>query len=459
MASATGFTWVLLTYAILVGAWMADFRTQAGGGGEGVYAQLLFALLHFGSFGAFLMLDKERRIPLPGLLSFTVAVLLFLIVGTASGLVYGQQSSEILRTAIGTVLYLTTAFATCRVVASQDLRMVRLLLAWLSLGYVVMAVVSERIVGGPIDFSMVRFQILSGATIPVLGYIDCLFLFGLGAVELVSLGLGGLLVFLSVTRTYLLVALLQFSTLLRGIRNLVGPRTLLLVALGVVATIGVVSQGSGGLTRWTDRFTDNQSRSGEDFSYYTRQSEWSFMYDAFVASTKETVFGHGFAARTTWWFPKEAGGRYAQSIGFGHNQYLSILFIGGLAGGAALLLVQCIQFIQSVLLLVRISMSRNARSDLLFLAAWGAAIIVGMFGANILSSVLGNRGWGLWYGLGTGLFIGARARFKAMSAAGVPVATGGQPAPQPVRAGPALPPAVARRRQALQARQGEASRA
>ena len=54
--------------------------------------------------------------------------------------------------------------------------------------------------------------------------------------------------------------------------------------------------------------------------------------------------------------------------------------------------------------------TRYRRNDenLIFLGMWGAVIILGMLAFNFFASSFGLRGFALWYGIGTGLLIGAR---------------------------------------------------
>lgn len=207
------------------------------------------------------------------------------------------------------------------------------------------------------------------------------------------------------------------------------------------------------MDRWTQRLLNREEAVGEDITLYTRESEWNFMTDAFLKSERSILFGNGIAARTVWYSPRKVSSVAQGSLGYGHNQPLSLLFIGGLVGGGFLLAVQFLQFFQSFSLLTRLARFRLPYSDTLFLAAWGATIILGVIAATFLSSVLNSRGWALWYGLGTGLFLGARARYLRDSAASViTVAPRPQPAVEPQA--PALPPAVARRRMLLQREAG-----
>lgn len=449
--SSTRARQLLILYGVMIASWMFDFKSS--GGGDTSFLQVSYIALYFLAFFIFFFLDNFERQKVTGMAPFFAASLLFLLVGAATGIANFQPFGQIIRNSIGSVLYILTAYATIRSILIQNLRTLRRLLAILCLGYVISGVFVYSLVSGSIDFETVRFQILSAATIPALGYLEGLVLFGLSLTEWGAMGGAFVVVFLSVTRTYLISIMVQLASLLPGAQRLIGPRLVAMIVAGAIFVAGLAVFGSNSLDRWTDRLLNRETQVGEDITLYTRESEWNFMTDAFLKSERSILFGNGIAARTVWYAPKKVSSVALGSLGFGHNQPLSLLFIGGLVGGGFLLAVQFLQFFQSFSLLTRLARFRLPYSDTLFLAAWGAAIILGVVAATFLSSVLNSRGWALWYGLGTGLFLGARARYLRDSAASViTVAPRPQPAVEPQA--PALPPAVARRRMLLQREAG-----
>ena len=142
-------------------------------------------------------------------------------------------------------------------------------------------------------------------------------------------------------------------------------------------------------------------------TYYTRLSEWSFMYDSWTASPKEFLIGSGFAAETTYYYTSEAGGGSEHMIGFGHNHYLSAVFTAGAIGGLPLLLVQLLQGLLAVRFLRQIARRPDLRGDAAFLGSWGAMIVLGTLAANFFLSSYTQRGTSLWYAIGTGLLLAA----------------------------------------------------
>ncbi|WP_225010220.1 hypothetical protein [Novosphingobium percolationis] len=444
---------LLFFFGLLISAWMFDFRA-APGSAVAVLPQIYLGL-YVVAFGLFFVLDRDERTPVPGLTQFLAAVALFLLVGLSTGLFKGQQIGAMLSIATPSLIYMSIAYATARAVLTLNSLALRKMLALLCIGYVIGGVAIQRLIGGTLDFETVRYQILSGATLPALGYLECLLLFGLMLTEWGALIGGVTVVFLSVTRTFLIAGAVQASSLLPGATRLVSPRLLLLMLAAVIFVIGLSQYGAFGLDRWTDRLFNIKTSSGEDVTLYTRESEWNYMASAFAQGGRTILFGNGLAAETVFYMPREIGGGSSRSIGFGHNEHLSILFIGGLVGGGLLLFMQFLQALQSFRLLARLARLREQHSDTLFLAAWGAVIIIGVLTTTFFSSTLNNRGWSLWYGVGTGLFLGARARYlRDAGLTAVPAELAERTRKTADRG--ALPPAVAHRRSLLEAT-GDAS--
>ncbi len=437
----------LIAFGILAAVWMLDFRTTEDND-LSIFLRIYLGI-YATAFGAFLLLDSDERPRIPGLTPFLGSVALFVLVAFSTGLFSGQTLPQMFALATPSFIYISSAYATARMVTTTNPSTMRKLLAVICVGYVISGVVVQRLIGGEIDFATIRYQILTGATVPALGYLECLLLFGLTVTEWAALTGGFLVVFLSVTRTYLIAALVQFAGILPGVSRLISPRLLALALAGLLFIAGLMQYGAFGLDRWTERLYNTKTSRGGDVTLYSRESEWSYMTSAFLRGGRTMMVGNGLAAETVFYFPPEIGGGSSRSVGFGHNQHLSILFTGGLAGGGLLLFLQFLQGLQSVQLLMRLSRMRDRHSDTLFLAAWGALIIIGVIATTFFSSVLNNRSWSLWYGLGTGLFLGARARYMRDMVRGVVADAPGVAAMRKDN-DPALPPAVARRRDVLE---------
>ncbi|WP_100868517.1 hypothetical protein [Novosphingobium kunmingense] len=399
----------MAVYALMIAAWMIDFRVSADSAVSGL--QVIFLIIFLVMAFAFVVLDRDPRFHAPGMLWTVAAATLFMIAGFLSGMLRNQSYDAMIRNVIPTFVYVTTFYATVRVVMSQDLRRLRKLLAIMCLGYVVSGVLVYWAIEGRLDLSNVRFQILSGATIAALSYVECLVLFGLTMTEWGALVSGLAAVFLSVTRTFLVTALFQFVSLVPGAFRLFSRRVIVLSGAALILVAAAATVGAFGVARWTDRLATPGSERSTDATLFTRQSETRYMLDAFTANAQSVLIGNGLAAETTYYLPNEIGGGAAHSVGFGHNQHVSILFIAGLLGGGMLLFVHLVQMVQSFRFMAALSRLADRHSDLLFLCAWGALMIIGAMATNSFSSILGNRSASVWYGLGTGLFIGGRARY------------------------------------------------
>ncbi|MCH7627692.1 hypothetical protein [Novosphingobium sp.] len=446
LSAIRGNSTLLVVFGLLVASWIFDFRTSSDSS-LSIFLRVYLGI-YVAAFGLFLVFDRNEHHRIPGLVPFLGAVTLFLIVAFSTGLFSGQTLAQMFALATPALIYMSAAYATARAAMTQNPFALRRLLAVLCVGYVIAGVVVQRAIGGELDLATVRYQILTGATLPAIGYLECLLLFGLILSEWAALAAGFVVIFLSVTRTYLIAALAQFMGLLPGATRLISPRLLALTLAGLVFLAGLTEYGAFGLDRWSERLFNVKTNTGEDVTLYTRESEWNFMGNAFLRGGRTIMVGNGLASETTFYFPREIGGGSSRSIGFGHNQHLSILFMSGLLGGGMLLFMQFLQGIQSLQLLMRLSRLRERHSNVLFLAAWGAVIIIGVIATTFFSSALNNRSASLWYGLGTGLFLGARARFLRERDMAQDVASSATTWSTQSAAN-APPPAVARRRNRL----------
>lgn len=452
--------WVMGAYVGMIAAWLFDFRAEAGGGSA---LQTAFLAICLSSIGLFIATERRARFHVPGLRAWMGTTVVFILISVLAGVFRGNDSYEVFRMALGPLLYLAGGMLTVRVIAQIDLARIRHTLSVLCL----MALFSGVIVAGlqgALNLETVRFQII-GASIPLaLGYGTVVVMFPVQMLELATAAAGLMVVFLSVTRSYLLAIAAELLPLWPQFKEMIKPRFIMGGFLAVLAGALFLSFDSSGLDRWNQRLNGGQETArGEDFTWLTRKSENDYMIDHFTDSVGSFIFGNGIAAHTTYYNPKEVGGGTEFSIGFGHNQHISQLFVAGVLGGLPLLILQFSQAFGGMAFLFRLATYRKMRSDALFLAAWGASGTIVMVTANIFSSTFGGRASSLWYGIATGLYLGGRAVLHPRNAKrndipaviATPFEAGIRMAPS--RSVPAyVPPAVQRRRQAL-ARLREAS--
>lgn len=446
--------WVMGAYVGMIAAWLFDFRTEAGGGNV---LQLAFLVICVSAISAFIATERRVSFHVPGLRAWVAATFVFTLVGVLAGVFRDNNSYEVFRMALGPLLYLAGGLLTVRVIAQIDLARIRRTLSVLCLMGLFSGLIVAGLQGG-LNLETVRFQII-GASIPLaLGYGTVVVMFPVQMLELATAGVGLMVVFLSVTRSYLLAIAAELLPLWPQFKEMITPRFIMGAFLAVLAGALFLSFDSSGLDRWNQRLNGGQETArGEDFTWLTRKSENDYMIDHFTDSVGSFIFGNGIAAHTTYYNPKEAGGGAEFSIGFGHNQHISQLFVAGALGGLPLLILQFSQAFGGMAFLFRLAIYRKMRSDALFLAAWGASGLIVMVTGNMFSSTFGGRATSLWYGIATGLYLGGRAVLNPRNAQRTVTAAVISP-PTETSAGTVfsqpgpsayVPPAVQRRRQAL----------
>lgn len=401
----------LVLYGLLVAAWMFDFQSEGAGQGLAIQSFILIGYLTF--LAGFFLATWPHRGRIPGVAPLIICTLVYLLTAVVSGLSRGQDPYALFRHALTILVYLSSAYATARMVVQGSPALLRRVLGWLCLGYAISAFIIVLIFQGGVDISTVRYQIQGSSSIAALGLITLALVFKLSRVEVVAGAINAAMVFLSVTRTSLLVVAAQGILLIPEFRRVLRPRLLVVISAGICLLATFLMYGGESADRWVQRLFVRWDFGGEDPTYLTRLHEWQYMWDEFLSSADKFLFGSGLAAETYYWLPKEvAGGGDFYSIGFGHNQHLSLLFTAGMFGGFPLLLLQFMQGWQGGWLFAKTRLMVAGHSELMFLGAWGATIVLGTLVGNFVFSCFISRGFSLWYGVGTGLLLGSLARLK-----------------------------------------------
>lgn len=409
-------------YFMMIASWMFDFQSE--GVGEGLQIQIYF----MGSFvffsGLFLLSDifltigrNYRIIYFPYL---AIATAVFLVVSVASGLTEDQEAYAVFRHVATVLIYLLTAYATARMVLDGSLKILRRMLGILCFGFAISTLVIVSYFGDGFDIETVRYEIQGTSSVAALSILILMAVLNVTVVEILAGFSSAVVTYLTVTRTFLVEVIAQSLILLPMLSRHNLSSAIFRIFLIAGASMVLFSfVGEQGLVRWLERLFVSNKFSGEDPTFYTRIDEWEYMWGEILYSGKNFLFGSGLAAETQWSLPTYLGGDGTvwSSIGFGHNQHLSLLFTGGIIGGIPLLLVQFFQAIHGM----RFLLSNNQRialqdKELYFLYAWGLTIIIGYIAINFLSASFGNRGFSLWYGVGTGLYLGAYSKFVVLEA-------------------------------------------
>ena len=400
---------LLNAYAIMLFAWMGDFRAESAG--AGIAIQGVFLGLYVLGLLWFVVVYQGTKWKVPGLATLIYCASLYMVVGVYSSIVNGLDAYQTFRNTLGVAVYLIAAVTTAQMVLCTDLVRLRLLLARMALGYAVMTILIVQFYGGGIDINTIRFQIIGASIIAMMAYGPMAVVYDIYTLEKINLIFSYLVIFISTTRTYLVIAAFQIISIYPAFRRLLSVRYIL-IGIGVLAlAASFVAVGSSGIDRWGQRLFQQRDSNGQDYTAYTRISENQFMIDHFLDNVQSFTFGNGISAETDWWDPIELGGGVEHSTGFGHNQFISLLFTAGVMGGFPLLILHLHQAFTALLTSVALSRRRltEVASHLDVLTFWGALIVISCVVDNFLSSTFGNRGSSLWYGVGTGLLLGGRA--------------------------------------------------
>ena len=437
----------MIAYFLMVAAWLFDVNSDSAGAGLALQAFFLGSYALF--FIVFVVLDHAVKPRIAGMVPLIGCTVLFILVGTFTGLEGNQLYYAVFRHDLTILVYLTSAYATARILNLDNASVLRKGLALISLSYVLSTFIMVYFFGQGVDIHTIRYQILGASTIAATGYLACVIVFRTTQLEFVNIIAALGIVALSVTRTNVLVMIIQVLPISIRIKQFFGPKSVALMILAVVGFFAFYAFDPDLVGRWIDRLFNQTTNSGEDVTYYTRASESQFMWDSFSGSVSHIMTGAGMAARTIYFLPKEVGGGKSYSTGFGHNQHLSILFVAGIVGGLPLLILQFMQAFRAFGYVIKITKLGRSTSDVLFLGTWGAATILGYMVFDTVAAAFGNRGLAMWYGIGTGLFLGALACFDPRNAAALHPADEKPVSPTKQDADQSLPPAVRRRRLAL----------
>lgn len=399
-------------YVALLSSWMFDFQSE--GAGQGLAIQGVYLAIFMLATAWFFILDGGFRINKNSReSSFFFATAIYLFFSITSALLSKQDIYQIFRISFNIFEYVLVSYCTLRVASTNNLNAFRSIVGWLCLGYAMSSVVIAIAFRGGIDFSTVRYEIQGTSSIAALALANLLPFVKLRRVEVVAALVALLVIFLTVTRTYILVACIQLIVLVVLLRARPKSRSLLLATLAFSILLMLLFAFGNEITeRWIDRLFVSKNFDGFDPTLATRASENEFMMNSIIASYWKFFFGSGIAAETSWWIPLEVGGGSNGSIGFGHNQHLSLLFTGGIIGGVPLLIIHFAQWIGAIKCVKLVKQNQPKDPDLIFFAYFSAITITGFLTVNFFSSTFGSRGFTLWYALATGIFLAISRKLK-----------------------------------------------
>lgn len=398
-----------VSYFFMCYAWIFDFRSE--GAKSGLATQQLFLVIYLAALVPFFVSYKGNGVHVRGLGTTVIFSFIFIFIGTISGLIADQEYYQIFRNSINIFIYITMVYATSKILVLGTQKTSVYYFLILSFCYSISTLIIYYIRQGGIDFSRVRFEIIGPSTISGIALIGLSLLYRIPLIGYASMITSTVIVFISITRTFILVAVSQIFAIVKNARSVFGPGEIVLslVLLTSISTGYVYTEFFS--DRWEERVSVRSKLTDIDPTLYARMDEWNFMMKKTLDSPKSVFFGSGFAAITEYYLPSDISKAAESDIGFGHSNHFSLIFIAGLLGGLPLLLLHFLQLGQAIGFISRVVRGGMKDSDTLFLAAWGALIVIGTFMSNILAAAFTNRGTSLWFALGTGLFLGGRACF------------------------------------------------
>lgn len=259
-----------------------------------------------------------------------------------------------------------------------------------------------------LDVGTVRYQILSGATPIIFSYAVAAIVTEHRRYFYIALILSLGVVFVSVTRTYLIVF---FAAFCAGIYTSgFGLNKIFKIALGAVVAVLLGYLVAPDLfDRWFLRLFEGGNEYGVDLTAATRMAEADYQVSLLLESFSSLFFGYGISAETYF------SGVYAEIItiilgpnfvytghGYGHNLYLGMVYVGGLLfGGCAAL-----WFVTGCLL--KIIKSRGLFYKLVneekrFMLVWGASSVFAYIVYGMFAAPFGDRSMSFFYGIVLGM--------------------------------------------------------
>lgn len=404
---------------------------KASSSGQGFIVQAPIWGFYFLSFSMAILPLFSAEYGIRELRYFVLICLSFVVFSSIVGFWAGQDSWAIFTNGISFSVYVTATIFTvvvlklCRDRAAMLNNIKNACLAFMILHFLM-----AYVTGGGIDLATSRYSYLSGATIPASAILAIGAVFYFGKKEFLIAATNLAIILISVTRTELAIIAGQIASVFFASPLLVFRPSVLkkgvCVILLATSVIGVdIAAGTGLTQRWITRMSTRETnRYGVDPTALTRFAESHYMYQRFTSSFEHFLLGNGLAAQTKLTGPSAklaativgmGSVTSVRSFGFGHNNHMGILFVGGLFFGVPLLLLNFVNGLQAFNLMRKLFKQRGLyEKDFIYIGIWGALIVTGMLTEGFLSGVFSERASCLWYGIGTGMLYWARGESKQL---------------------------------------------
>lgn len=348
------------------------------------------------------------------ILYYSFPILLFIITSTISGIMRDQSIYSVFAQILPAVIFFQTVLVFSSIIQeqSESINILKLIVLSGVLSGIWKLIFTFSYSG--LNLEDVRYQIISGATIMLFSYAVTCFIIEKRKYMWVALFLSLGVVFISVTRTYILVfAFSAFITALclpssRLKSNLI---KCCFLVFALIFSLFILQLFFPSISeRWIQRIFSYQSTGGEDITALTRIAEINGQIDFMKRDFLGFLFGFGIAAPTEW-SGKEMAHLYtilgidAESEGYsyGHNFYIGCMYVGGVFSGILLIFTLLYSPLKGLVKLKKYfnKLSQNER----FLAVFSICAVLGYSAFGLLGGTLGDRVMSFYYGVVFGLLL------------------------------------------------------
>lgn len=338
----------------------------------------------------------------------------FIFIAISSGIMRDQSVYSVFAQILPAVIFLQTAFV-CSSYISYNSNSKNFL------NIVILSAIFSGIWKFLFSFSYldlniedVRYQIISGATILLFSYAITSFVIKKRKYMWLSLFLSLGVVFISVTRTYILVFLFSIfvtafalpSSRLKN--NFFKGIFLLIVLIGSIFLLQFFVPSVA--DRWLERIFSYQSTGGEDLTTLTRIAEINGQIKYMKEDILGFIFGFGIAAPTEWSgielthiYALLGAGAESRGYSYGHNFYVGCIYVGGIIFGTLLISILLYAPLKGLIKLKRVYYYLNDSER--FLAMFSICAVLGYSAFGLLGGTFGDRVMSFYYGIAFGLLV------------------------------------------------------
>jgi hypothetical protein len=260
-----------------------------------------------------------------------------------------------------------------------------------------------------IPLSEIRYQIIAGSAPILCGvFISSIFDGHFRRNALPSI-INIIILILSVTRTYLIIFSAQLAAILifryRQVFSKQGITTGVAATLSALCVLWIALYLPGNpMGRWTERVFLAEKAIGYDLTSLSRKAENTYQIRTISSSADAAIFGQGIGTRS--YFDADTARPFYATLkirhdefhseGFGHNNYISMIYIGGIIFGLPFLLAFVSLIPSCATILSRLTEGEFSSIPLSYIAY----IVFGL-----LAGTFGDRQVALFFGLCTGSLL------------------------------------------------------